>query len=152
MIFGSNLMIQSQSPRWCYSTQNYIEYENNCYHSIDDDEKTISDWFYLPYCSECKEYNELTNNICSQHLSHRISVTCNYCQNNFKRFNTREVRCSACCWSIKRNLKKTLEEIKKLANVNKIKGITKEYIMDELVRKVDNRNLLYDKEAYNQIG
>ena len=61
---------------------------------------------------------EVTNNICSQYLSHRILVTYNYCQNDFKTFDTGNVRCSACCCSIERKLKNTpSRNFKKLANV-----------------------------------
>ena len=48
---------------------------------------------------------EFVDDICSHHRSHRTIISCNYCQNDFKTFNTREVRCSACCRSIERKLK-----------------------------------------------
>ena len=95
MCFGHHVA----SPRWCYSTENYKEYTNN-YHNINDNEKFNADCFYLPHCDDCREYIEFTNNICSQHLSQRISVRCNFFQNVFETFNTREVRCSAWCRSI----------------------------------------------------
>ena len=111
------------SPRWCFSTQDYIEHTINYYQKInDDDEKIIPDWFDLLYCEECKNYIEITKNICSQHLSDRILVTCYYYQNDLKTFKAREVKCSTCFWSIERKLKKhTFEEIKKLVNVSIIK-------------------------------
>ena len=38
-------------------------------------------------------------------------VKCNYCQNDFNMFSTRDVRYLTCCWSIKRKLKTySLEE------------------------------------------
>ena len=52
--------------------------------------------------------------------------TCNYCQNGFKTFDTRKVRCSACCSSIERKLKRyILEELKELSKVYKTKRIKK---------------------------
>ena len=70
-------------------------------------------------------------------------VTGNYCQNDFKMFNTREVRCLTFCWSIKRKLKTyTLEEFKKLPNVYQIKREKKEFIIDKPVRKVDEKFIL----------
>ena len=86
-------MTESQSPRWCHSTQDYNEYTNNHYHNIDDVESIIPDWFFPTYCDECKKYTESTNNIKSQHLSHKILITCNYCQNILKTFNSTELRC-----------------------------------------------------------
>ena len=80
-------------------TQNYNEYTNSYYYKIED-EKLNPDWFYLLSCDECEKHTECTKNICSQHLSHRISVTCNLCQNSFRTFNAKEVRCSVCFWSI----------------------------------------------------
>ena len=50
----SNLMIESRSPRYCYSTEDYNEKRNDYTNIIED--KTILDWFYLPYCDVCKEY------------------------------------------------------------------------------------------------
>ena len=68
--------------------------------------------------------------------SHRLLVTCNYCQNNFKTFNNGDVRCSSCCRLIERKLKTyTFEKLKKLANVYNIKRRKQEYIIDDLVRK-----------------
>ena len=43
MGFGSHYVT---SPRWCYSTEDYIEYTNKQYHNIDGgDEKIFPDWF-----------------------------------------------------------------------------------------------------------
>ena len=54
------------------------------------------------------------DNECSNYRSHRHLVACNCCQNNFKTFNDREVRCSACCRSTEGKLKTyTFEKIKK---------------------------------------
>ena len=99
------------SSRYCFSTQDYNEWMNDHYHKNDDDndyDKIIPKWFYLnlPYCDECEKYTEFVDNICSNHRSHRTVIKCNFCQNNFKTFNTREVRCSRCCRSIERKLKK----------------------------------------------
>ena len=70
-----------------------------------DDEKIIPDWFYLnsPYCDECKKYIEFVNGVCSTYRSHKLLVTCIYCQKDFKTFDNREVRCSSCCQSIEQN-------------------------------------------------
>ena len=95
------------SPRYCFSTQNYNEWMNKLHPNSDDDEKIIPKWFYLnlPYCEECEKYIEFVDNKCSTYQAHRLLLTCNYCQNDFKTFNDREVRCSLCCRSIERKLK-----------------------------------------------
>ena len=78
--------------------------------------KILPDCFHLPYCDESEKKFRFLNSC--QHLSHIHLVTCNYCQNDFKTLCDREVRCSACCWSIERNLKNyTLEDSIKIANV-----------------------------------
>ena len=95
-------------------------YHNN--DDNDDDKKFFPKRFYLLYCDECEKYRDFVHNICSHHRSHRTVNTCHYCQNDFKTFIIREVRCSACCKSIEPKFKKyTLEEGKKLANVYKTK-------------------------------
>ena len=103
------------SPRFCLSTEDYREQcelqdsyknmRNYCTNTIE--EKLIPDWFYLnlPYCDECEKYIEFVDNKCSNYRSHRLLVTCNYCQKDFKTFNNRDVRCSVCCRLIERNLK-----------------------------------------------
>ena len=91
----------------------------------------------MPYCDECEEYIKLEKNICSNHRSHILLVTCNYCQNDFKTFTDREIGCSACCQSIESKLKTyTFEKFKKLANVYITKRRRQEYTTDELVPKV----------------
>ena len=118
-------MIESQSSRWCYSTQDCKEYTDHNYRIIDDDdddddnddvdEKIISVVFYFLFCDDCKNYMEFTKNTCHQHLSHRNSITRNYCKNNFRTLNTKEVRCSIYWWSIERKLTKyNIEELKKI--------------------------------------
>ena len=93
----------------------------------------------MPYCDECKKYIEFVDNRCSNHRSHRLLVTCNYCQKDFKTYSNREVRCSSCCRLIERKLKTfTFEKLKKLALVNNIKRRKQEYIIDDLVQKVEN--------------
>ena len=129
------------SPRYCFSTQDYNEWMNKHYPNSDDDEKIIPKWFYLnlPYCEECEKYIEFVDNKCSNYQAHRLLLTCNYCQNDFKAFNDREVRCSSCCRLIERKLKTyTFEKLKKLANVYNIKRRKQEYIIDDLVQKVEN--------------
>ena len=137
------------SPRFCLSTEDYREQcelqdshksmRNYCTNTIE--EKLIPDWFYLnlPQCDKCRKYIEFVDNKSSNHRSHRLLLTCNYCQNDFKTFNGREVRCSACCRSIERKLiTYTFEKLKKLANVYDIKRRKQEYIIDDLVQKNEN--------------
>ena len=137
------------SPRFCLSTEDYREqcelqdsYKNTrsyCTNVIE--EKLIPDWFYLnlPYCDECEKYIEFVDGVCSNQQSHRLLFTCNYCQNDFKTFNSRKVRCSLCCSLIESKLKTyTFEKLKKLANVYNIKRRRRDYIIDDLVQKVEN--------------
>ena len=104
-----NFVPESQSPIWCYSTEEYIERQNKLCHNIDnsDDEKIIPKWFHLnlPYCDQCEKYIEFVDKKCSNHRSHRILVTFNFCQNLFKTFNNRQVRCSFWCRLVERKLK-----------------------------------------------
>ena len=97
MGFGSHYVI---SPGFCFSTEDYNECMNKDYPNSDagGDEKIVPTWFYLPYGDECEKYREFTNIICYQHQLHRLLVTGNYCQNDFKTLNSRKVRCSSCCW------------------------------------------------------
>ena len=107
----------------------------------DDDKKIIPDWFYLnlPYCDECEKYIKFIDGVCSSYQSHRFLVTCNYCQKDFKTFDNRKVRCFSCCQSIERKLKTyTFEKLKKLANVYNIKRRKQDFIIDDLVQKVEN--------------
>ena len=103
--------------------------------------KILPDWFFLnlPYCDECEKYMKFIDGVCSSYQSHRLLVTCNYCQKDFKTFDNRQVRCSSCCRLIERNLKTyTFDKLKKLANVYNIKRRKQEYISDDLVQKVEN--------------
>ena len=107
-----NFVLEAQSPGWCYSTEENNE-RQNAYTNITD-EKSILVWFYLPYCEECEKYREFVNIKCSHHRSHRLLLACIYCQNNFKTFNDRKVKCSPCCSSTERKLKTyTFEKSKK---------------------------------------
>ena len=75
------------SPRYCFSTQDYNEWMKKHYpNNDDDDEKIIPKWFYLnlPFCDECEKYVEFVDNKCSNHQAHRLLITCNYCQKDFK--------------------------------------------------------------------
>ena len=140
----SELMIESRSPRYCFSSEDYKEATRDSYSSKYDDnieEKLIPDWFYLnlPYFDECKKYIEFVDGVCSNYRSHKLLVTCNYCQKDFKTFDDRQVRCSVCCLLIKINLKTfTFDKLKKLANVYNIKRRKQEFIIDDLVQKVEN--------------
>ena len=139
MGFGSHYV---SSPGFCFSSEDYNEWMNKHHPSNnDDDEKIIPKWFHLnlPYCDECEKYIEFVDNKCSNHQSHRLLVTCNYCPNDFKTFNDRKLRCSVCCQSIERKLKTyTFGKLKKLANVYNIKRRKQEYIIDDLVQKVES--------------
>ena len=141
MGFGSHHV---SSPGFCFSTEDYNEWVNYHYPTSDNDsdvEKLIPDWFYLnlPYCDECEKYIEFVDDVCSNQQSHRLLVTCNYCQKDFKTFNSREVRCFPCCRSIERKLKTyTFDKLKRLANVYNIKRRKQEFIIDDLVQKVEN--------------
>ena len=137
MGFGSHYV---SSPEFCFSTEDYNEWVNKHYPNSDD-EKIIPNWFYLilPYCDECEKYIEFVDNNCSNHRSHRLLVTCNYCQNDFKTFNNRQVRCPSCCRLIEQKLKTyTFDKLRKLASVYNIKRRKQEYIIDVLVHKVEN--------------
>ena len=128
------------SPRKCFSTEDYNEWLNMPYHNNDDDdvEKIIPTWFYLPYCDEYESYREFKNFICSHHRLHRILITCSCCQNDFKTFSRKQVRCSSCCRLNECKLKTyTFETLKKLANVYNIKRRRQCYIIDELLQKVE---------------
>ena len=140
----SELMITSRSPRYCFLSEEYKEAIRDSYSSKYNDiieEKLIPDWFYLNllYCEKCKKYIEFVDAVCSNHRSHRILVTCNFCQKAFKKFNCRKVRCSLCCLLIESKLKTyAFEKLKKLANVYNIKRRRRDYILDESVQKVEN--------------
>ena len=149
MGYWKDLMTASESPRFCLSTEDYREQcelrdsyksmRNYCTNTME--EKLIPDWFYLnlPYCDECEKYIEFVDGVCSNYQSHKLLVTCNYCQKDFKTLNTRKVRCSSCCLLIERKLKTyTFEKLKKLANVYNIKRRKQEFIIDDLVQKVEN--------------
>ena len=137
------------SPRFCLSSEDYREQcelqdyyknmRNYCTNIME--EKLITEWFYLnlPYCDECEKYTEFVDNKCSNYRSRRLLVTCNYYQNDFKTFNNRDVRYSICCRLKERNLKTyTFDKLKKLASVYNIKRRKQEYILDDLVQKVEN--------------
>ena len=116
------------SPRFCFSTEDsreqcelqdfYKKMRSYCTNAIE--EKLIPDWFYLylPYCDECEKNIEFVDDKFSNYRRHRLLVTCNYCQNNFKTFSKRDGRRSVCCRLIERNLKTyTFDKLKKLATV-----------------------------------
>ena len=77
-------MIESQSPRFCYSKDDYNKKRND--HSNIIEEKLNPGWFSSTYCDQCEKYIEFVNNICSNHRSHRFLVICNYCQKDLKLF------------------------------------------------------------------
>ena len=101
------------SPRVCFLTQDYNEWMNKHYpNSEDDDEKIIRKRFYS---DECVKFIEFVDNKCSNHRSQRLLVTCNYCQNDFKTFCNRALRCSSGCRLIERKLKTyTFEKLKRI--------------------------------------
>ena len=126
----------------CFSTEDYNVWMNKHYlksDDDDDDEKISPKWFYLPYCDEYEEFIGFVDNKCSNYRSHRLLVTCNFCQNDFETFNDRDVGCSVCFRSIERKRKTyTFKKTKKLASVYSKKRRIREYIKDDLVRKVGN--------------
>ena len=72
------------SPGFCFSTKDYNKWLNDYYHNTDnsdDVEKLIPEWFYLPYCDDCKEYGEFKNNVCSYQPTHRVLLSCVICEN-----------------------------------------------------------------------
>ena len=112
----------------------------NKHYLNDDEEKIIPIRFYLSlrYFDECGKYIEFVGNI-SNHRSHRLLVTCSFCQKDFKTFSSRKLGCSSCRQSIERKLKTYIfDKLKKLANVYNIKRRKQEYIIDDLVQKVEN--------------
>ena len=146
MCLGSHY---ESSPRFCLSSEDYREQcelqdyydnmRNYCTNVIE--EKLIPDCFFLnlPYCDECEKYIEFVGNKCSIYQSCRLLVTCNYCQNDFKTFNKRQVRCVFCCRLIERNLKTyAFDNLKKLANVYNIKRRRRWYKLDDLLQKNEN--------------
>jgi len=72
-----NVMVESQSPRYCYSTEDYNEYTNDYTNVIE--EKLIPEWFLLPYCDDCKEHTEFTNIVCPHQFTHKVSLSCVIC-------------------------------------------------------------------------
>ena len=67
MGYWKDIMMKGQSPRYCFSSEEYKEAK---YNNIDIiEEKLIPDWFYLnlSYCDVCKGYKEFLNNVCSGH-------------------------------------------------------------------------------------
>ena len=105
-------------PRYCFSTQDYNEWMNKHYPNSDHDEKIILKWIYLnlPFCDECEKKIKFVDNKCSNLRSYRLLVTCNFCQNDFKTFNSRKIRCSPCCKPIESKLKTyTFDKLKKIS-------------------------------------
>ena len=82
MGYWKDLMMRGQSPRYCFSSEEYKEAQRDSYstkyNNIDIniiEEKLIPDWFYLnlSYCDVCKKYSEFINNICP---SHNVCAIC----------------------------------------------------------------------------
>ena len=69
-----NFVLESQYPRWCYSTEYYNGRRNDCVNIVE--EKLTPQWFYSDYSHDCKEYRGFTNNICSDQPSHKVSLSC----------------------------------------------------------------------------
>ena len=129
----SELMIESRSPRYCFSSEEYKEATRDSYSSKYND---IIEEKLIP---ECKKFIEFVDGVCSNHQSHRFLITCNYCQKDFKTIHNREVRCSSCCCLIEQKLKTyAFEKLKKLANVYNIKRRRRDFIIDDLVQNVEN--------------
>ena len=73
-----NFVLESKYSRWCYSTQEYNERQND--QPITIEENIIPEWFCLPYFDDCKEYREFTNNVCSYQSTHKVSLSCAICE------------------------------------------------------------------------
>ena len=115
-------------------------YNNN----DDDDEKILPKWFCLPYCDDCEKHREFVTTICSDHRSHRLLVTCNFCQKDFKTINNRHLTCSSCCRLIEQFLKThSFEKLEKIPNVFNTKRRRRVYIKDDLIQKVESYFLQY---------
>ena len=86
MGYWKDLMMEKQSPRYCFSSEEYKEaqrererdFYSRKYKDNDNDiieEKLIPDWFYsnLSYCGVCERYTDFINNVCS---SHKVCIIC----------------------------------------------------------------------------
>ena len=135
-----NHAIESQSPRYCFSIEDYGEATREFYSTNNTlEEKIIPDWLYLPSFDECEKYREFVDDVCSHHRPHRLLITCNYCQKDFNLSNNGQLRCSSCCRLIEQKLKTYFfEKFKNLANVYNMKKRRTDYMIDELVQKVQN--------------
>ena len=79
MGYWKDLMMTGQSPRYCFSSEEYKEAqrdrERDSYsrkYKDDNDnieEKLIPDWYYLnlSYCDVRRKYSEFIKNVCSGH-------------------------------------------------------------------------------------
>ena len=96
------------------------------------------------------------NNRCSHHLSRTILATCNSCQNfNFIlwRLILEEWDAQFVVGQLNVNWKKTpSRKEKNQPKYIKQKEEEKEFIIDELLRKVDPKCILHNKKAYDRIG
>ena len=86
MGYWKDIMMKGQSPRYCFSSEEYKEAQrererdsySRKYKDNDNDdieEKLIPDWFFsnLSYCGVCERYTDFINNVCS---SHKVCVIC----------------------------------------------------------------------------
>ena len=104
MRYGSHHV---SSPGFCISTQDYNEWMDK--HYPNNENKKF-------YCDDCERNMEFYGDKCSNYHSHRVLVTCNYCQKDFKTHSSRDLRCLSCCRSIERKLKTyTFEKLKKIS-------------------------------------
>ena len=86
MGFGSHCVTSS---RWCYSTEDYNEKQNEYTNIIEA--KLIPEWFYWTYCFDCKKHRVCTNNVCPCQPTHKVSLLCIYCGNEcFDYYNSYE--------------------------------------------------------------
>ena len=67
------------SLRWFYSIEDYNEKHNDYTNIIE--EKMILEWFFWTYWVDYKEYRECTKNVCPYQPMHKISLSCNNCEN-----------------------------------------------------------------------
>ena len=77
-------MLEWQSPRCCFSTEENNERENN--QTITIEGKIIPEWFYWTFCVDCREYREFTNNVCPYQHTHKVSLSFGNCRNVYNQY------------------------------------------------------------------
>ena len=73
-----DFVLDSQSPRWCFSTEDYNERLKG--QPITIEEKIFLVWCYLPYSDVFEQYREFTNNMCPYRFTHKVPLSCVNCE------------------------------------------------------------------------